>query len=95
VLKSFVGAVKKKVGELEFGLDIDPETGAAESGDLESDLPDLFLAVAEAAEERKAAVALPIDEIQYFNTKELSALTMAMNKMQQRQLPLMLLNTTS
>ena len=90
VLKSFVGAVKMKVGELEFGLDIDPETGAADSGDLESDLPNLFLAVAEAAEERKTAVALLVDEIQYFNTKELSALIMAMHRMQQRQLPLTL-----
>ncbi len=91
VLKSFIGALKMKVGEMEVGLDIEAEQGAADSGDLESDLPNLFLAVAEAAEERKTAVALLIDEIQYFNTKELSALIMAMHKMQQRQLPLTLL----
>ena len=80
-----------KVGGVEVGLDIEPEQGTADSGDLESDLPNLFLAVAEAAEERKTAVALLIDEIQYFNAKELSALIMAMHKMQQRQLPLTLL----
>ena len=91
VLKSFVGALKMKVGEVEVGLDIEPEKGAADSGDLESDLPNLFLAVAEAAEERGTAVALLIDEIQYFKAKELSALIMAMHKMQQRQLPLTLL----
>ena len=91
VLKSFIGSLKLTVGELEVGLDIDPEQGAADSGDLESDLPNLFLAVAEAAEERKTSVALLIDEIQYFNQKELSALIMAMHKMQQRQLPLTLL----
>jgi hypothetical protein len=91
VLKSFIGALKMKVGEVEVGLDIEAEQGAADSGDLESDLPNLFLAVAEAAEERRTAVALLIDEIQYFKTKELSALIMAMHKMQQRQFPLTLL----
>ena len=72
-------------------MDIDPEQGAADSGDLEIDLPNLFVAVAEAAEERKTAVAILIDEIQYFTQTELSALIMAMHKMQQRQLPLVLL----
>ena len=71
-----------------FGLDIEPEKGSADSGDLEIDLPNLFVAVAEAAEERKSAVALLIDEIQYFSHKELGALIMAMHKVQQRQLPL-------
>src|SRR5688572_10059533 len=56
VLKSFIGAIKVSVGEVEFGLDIDPEKGAADSGDLEVDLPNLFTAIAEAAEERGTAV---------------------------------------
>ncbi len=91
VLRSFVGALKVTVGEVTFGLDIDPEKGTADSGDLEIDLPNLFVAVAEAAEERKSAVAVLIDEIQYFNQKELGALIMAMHKVQQRRLPLVLL----
>jgi len=91
VLRSFMGALKVEVGDLTFGLDIDPEKGAADSGDLEIDLPNLFVAVAEAAEERKSAVAVLIDEVQYFNQKELGALIMAMHKLQQRQLPLVLL----
>jgi hypothetical protein len=90
VLKSFIGAVKVSVGDFEFGLDIEPERGAADSGDLEVDLPNLFTAVAEAAEERKTAVAILIDEIQYLRQPELSALIMAMHKMQQKQLPLVL-----
>jgi AAA ATPase domain len=90
VLKSFVGGIKIKVGELDVGLDIDPEPGAADSGDLEVDLPSLFVALAEAAQERQTSVAILIDEIQYFTSKELSALIMAMHKMQQRQLPLVL-----
>lgn len=91
VLKSFIGAINIKVGDFDIGLDIEPESGSADSGDLEVDLPSLFMAVAEAAEERQAAVAILIDEIQYFSTAELSALIMAMHKMQQRQLPLVLI----
>lgn len=91
VLKSFIGSVKVTVGEVEFGLDIEPEKGAADSGDLEVDLPNLLTAVAEAAEDRKTAVAILIDEMQYLTSAELSALIMAMHKMQQRQLPLVLI----
>jgi len=91
VLRSFIGGLKVTVGEVTFGLDIEPEKGAADSGDLEIDLPNLFVVVAEAAEERNIAVALFIDEIQYFTQKELGAVIMAMHKVQQRQLPLVLL----
>ena len=91
VLKSFVGAIRVTVGDIDIGLDIEPEPGAADSGDLEVDLPSLFMAVGEAAQERGVAVAILIDEIQYFSSSELSALIMAMHKMQQRQLPLVLI----
>ena len=91
VLKGFMTGVKLAMGDIEVGLDIEPERGSADSGDLESDLPNLFMAVAEAAEERKTPVALLIDELQYFSAKELSALIMAMHKIQQRQLPMVLL----
>ncbi len=91
VLKSFIGAVRIKVGDFDIGVDIEPEAGAADSGDLEVDLPSLFTALGEAAEERRSAVAILIDEVQYFNPSELSALIMAMHRMQQRQLPLVLI----
>ncbi len=91
VLKSFVGGVKVKVSDVEFGLDIEPERGTADSGDLEADLSNLFIAIAEAAKDRKTVVALLIDEIQYLSEKELGALIMAMHKMQQLQLPLILI----
>ena len=54
VLRSFIGAIKAKVGDLDIGLDIEPEPGSADSGDLEVDLPNLFVAVGEAAQERGA-----------------------------------------
>jgi hypothetical protein len=91
VLKSFIASLKITVAEIEFGLDIEPEQGSADSGDLEVDLPNLFIALAEAADERHIPVAILIDEIQYFSQSELSALIMAMHKMQQRQLPVVLM----
>ncbi len=91
VLRSFLGGLKVKMAELEIGLDIDPETGAADSGDIEIDLPNLFEALGEAAKEKKSAVAILIDEIQYLNQKELGAVIMAMHRMQHRQLPAVLL----
>jgi hypothetical protein len=92
VLRSFAGAIRITIGEVDIGLDIEPEHGTADSGDLEVDLPELFTALGEAALERGAAIALMIDEIQYSNAKELSALIMAMHRMQQRQLPLVLIS---
>ncbi len=91
VLKGFVGALKLSVGDLSIGLDIEPELGTADSGDMETDLPDLFIAIAEAAQERKTGVAILIDEFQYLKDVELGALIVAMHKMQQRQLPLVLI----
>lgn len=90
VLKSFIRSVKLTVDGLPVGLDIEPEAGTADSGDLELDLPDLLEVVAQAAKERAVEVVLLIDELQYFKEKELSALIMAMHRMQQRQLPLVL-----
>ena len=90
VLRSFLGALQVTYKDITVGLDVDPEKGSADSGDLEIDLPNLFVAVAEAAEDRKCAVAVLIDEIQYFDQKELGALIMAMHKLQQRRLPLVL-----
>jgi hypothetical protein len=90
ILKSFIGAIKVSLGDIELGIDIEPEKGSADSGDLEIDFPHLLIAVAEAAEERQTSVAILIDELQYFSLKELSALIMAMHRIQQRQLPLVL-----
>lgn len=91
VLRSFISALSVTIGDVTFGLGIEPEKGSADSGDLEIDLPNLFIAIGEAAEDRKARVAIIIDEIQYLNQKELGAIIIAMHKIQQRQLPLLLL----
>lgn len=90
VLRSFVGAIRLKIGGIEVGLDIDPEKGRADSGDLESDLAELFAALGEAAKDRKTAIAVIVDEIQYLSEEEMSALIMAIHRISQRQLPLIL-----
>ena len=82
VLRSFLGAMglkaKAGLGDLELELAIDPERGTADSGDFESDLSELLQAVGEAAAERKRAIALCIDEIQFLPEKEFGALIMAL-----------------
>ncbi len=90
VLRSFISALRVTVNDVTIGLDIEPERGAADSGDLEIDLPNLFIALGEAAVECKSAIAIFIDEVQYFTQKELGSLIMAMHKMQQLQLPVVL-----
>ena len=89
VKKGLIGTIKINYGD--FGLDLDPLPGVADSGDLENDLPELFQALSEAALEKQSAVAILIDEIQYFKEKELSALIMAMHRIQQRQSPIVLM----
>lgn len=85
-LRSFMGSVKLTWNDMELG--IDPLVGVADSGDIEHDLTDLFVAVAEAAAEKKTAIALCIDELQYLKEKEFSALIMALHKINQLNLPL-------
>jgi hypothetical protein len=90
VLKSFFDGLKLKYPDIEIGIDVDPETGVADSGSLEADLAEVFVAVGEAAADRHTAVALIIDEMQYLDEEELSALIMAMHQISQRQLPVVL-----
>jgi hypothetical protein len=91
VFKSFIGALKVKSGDLEFYVDVDAEKGEADSGDLEVDLAALFVAIGEAAKERGTAVAIIVDELQYLDETELSAIIMAIHRVSQRSLPLILI----
>ena len=91
VLRSFVGCFRATINEVEFGLDIDPERGTADSGDLEADLSELLLSIGEAAQDRRTAVAIIIDEMQYLSEDEMSALIMAVHRISQRQLPVVLI----
>lgn len=91
VLKSFLNGMKVSIGDVDIALSIDPEIGSADSGDIESDLPTLIEALAEAAESAKRPVSLFIDELQYLHPQEFSALIMSIHKINQRSLPLIMI----
>ena len=87
VLRGFANAFKVKIGDIEFS--VEPAPGEGDSGNLEQDLPRLLMAVAEAAAERRSAVGLFIDEIQYLSAVELAAVAVACHEIAQRNLPLL------
>jgi hypothetical protein len=91
VLKSFASGFKAKVtlsDQIDIELGIEPEAGTADSGDLEHDLGELLVAVAEAAKARGEAICLLIDELQYLSEHEMSALIMGLHQVSQKNLPL-------
>jgi AAA ATPase domain len=86
VLRNFVSVFNVKIGDIE--LSVDPARGRADTGNLQQDLPDLLVAVAEAAQERKTAFGLFIDEVQYLSGDELAAVVVGCHEIAQRNLPL-------
>jgi hypothetical protein len=89
-LASFVTALKVKFNDIEIGLDIEPEKGVADSGDLDSDLAELLVRIGEAARARGTAVVLFIDELQYVPEKQLASLIAALHGASQVPLPVTL-----
>lgn len=90
-LGGFVGAMKIKYQDIEFGVDLGNEPGIADSGDLEHDLIDLFVELGRAAKEKKTAVVFFIDELQYVDEEQFAALITALHKCAQLQLPIALI----
>ena len=86
-LAGFASALKVKYHDIEVGLDLEPEPGLADNGDLETDLQDLLQAVGEAEKADGNCVALFIDELQYVEEDQLAALITALHRATQRQLP--------
>lgn len=93
VLKSFLLSVKMnvKLHDIDFGIGIEAERGTADSGNLEADLAQVFIALGEAAQDRDTAIAVVIDDLQYLNEEELSALIMAVHKISQKSLPVIVI----
>ena len=85
LLRGFASAFSVKFGGIEVA--VKPE---AVTGDLSLDLTDLFVAVGEAAVKRDAPVVILIDEVQYLSSDELGAVMVALHKVSQKQLPLLL-----
>ncbi len=86
-LRGFASAFRIKLGNVEIGVEPDP--GVADSGQLEQDLPDMFEAIGRAAQAAGKGWVLLIDEVQYLQEEELSAVIVATHRIGQRNLPVM------
>jgi hypothetical protein len=74
----------------DFEVSVDPEPGVADSGNLEFDVTELFLKVGEAAKAAGQGWVLLIDEVQYLSPEELGALIVAIHRVNQKALPVLL-----
>ncbi len=90
-LAGFAKALKVKYHDIEVGVDLDPEPGLADNGDLEHDLQALLEAVGAAAKKAGTALAMFVDELQYVEETQLAALITALHRAAQRRLPIVLL----
>ena len=90
-LAGFVATVRLRYQDVELSLDIEPEPGVADSGDLTGDLIDLFELVGRAAQAGGTCVVLMIDELQYVREDEMAALLRALHRAAQRRLPIMMI----
>ncbi len=88
ILRAFASMFKLSIGDIEFG--VQAETGVADTGNLEADLPEVFLVVAAAARQAGKALSIFIDEVQYLSSKDLAALITAIHRTGQKGLPCIL-----
>jgi hypothetical protein len=89
-LAGFARALKVKFQDIEVGLDLEPEPGLADNGDLEHDLAALLETVGAVAQRAGTALVLYIDELQYVKEDELAALITGLHRTAQRKLPVAL-----
>ncbi len=86
-LRGFAGAFKVSIGPVGIGV---TEAPSADSGNLELDLPELLLAVGAAARAAKRSVGIFLDEVQYLTETDFRSLIVAMHRISQKQLPIVL-----
>jgi hypothetical protein len=87
-LRGFAAIFKIDIAGAEIG--IEPEPGLADSGDIQFDLPDLFTAIGTAAQAGGKGWILLIDEVQYLSEPDLSALIVAIHRISQEGLPVLM-----
>lgn len=87
-LRNFASIFKIDIAGVEVG--VEPEPGLADTGDLQYDLPDLFMLIGKAAQAADRGWVLLIDEVQYLSESDLSALIVALHRMSQEGLPVLL-----
>lgn len=88
-LRNFASIFKIEMAGVELG--VDPEPGLAETGDLQYDLPDLFTLIGKAAQAAGRGWLLLIDEVQYLSEADLSALIVALHRISQDGLPVLMI----
>ena len=86
-LGSFAKSFRVSVGGI-VEASVDLNTDYFGSGDLETDLPELFLLLGRAAQEARKPIVLLLDEIQYLSREDLSALIVALHRVSQKNLPI-------
>jgi hypothetical protein len=87
-LRNFAGAFS--VSYQGFDMSVKTEEGLADTGDITADLPELLVAIGEAAKAGGSALAIIIDEVQYLAENDMSALIMAIHRCNQKLLPVVL-----
>lgn len=90
-LAGFVSALRVNYGDLEVRIDVEPEPGLADNGNLELDLTALVLEVGMTAQAAGTALCLFVDELQYVGEDEMSALITALHRAAQTQSPIVLI----
>jgi hypothetical protein len=89
-LAGFAKALKVKYQDIEVDIDLEPEPGLADNGDLEHDLQALLEVVGIAAKSAGTALVMFIDELQYVDEEQLESLITALHRTAQRSLPVVL-----
>lgn len=78
-LRSFASMFKVEVAGID--VDIEPDPGVADTGDLRYEMPDLFTLIGKAAATAKRGWLLSIDEVQHPSEPDLSALIVSLHRM--------------
>ncbi len=89
-LAGFIGALKFKYQDIEASLRLPSIPGLADSGDFETDLADLFIAIGDAAKDAETAAVLFLDELQYLPQEQLAVLISAFHTVSKEQSPIVM-----
>ena len=85
ILRNFASIFKIEVSGVDIA--IEPTPGIADTGYLQTDLPELFENIGEAAQVAGKGWAIFLDEVQYLTKQDLSALIVSMHRISQLGYP--------
>ena len=86
VLRSFQLRVDPS-GTYSFAIEVEPERGVADSGELSTDLQELLESIGLAAREANTVLLLAVDELQEASVDDLAALNVALHNLGQDSFP--------